>query len=114
MIAINIQSFLEDHGGILYTISDIESYLKKDCCVCVYAKEEIVAVSVFNIKEETVMVDFLAVKKEFRNKKMIKLVALKTLRQFPFVNKFSFERARKYPERGRRVYSIMEMLGVRK
>jgi len=94
----------------------IRQYIKKhlEYGTCDFAfdnNDKIAYVCRWNIEgKKAVILDF-AIAPEYRNHKgFIKWVLAKNLIRFPYVRFIEFKRQRKYMNRGKRIYAVVELL----
>lgn len=101
------------YGSIEYNPNTLHKYFESGTFLAEYDGSGIKFLCLFSINGDTLEVDEVTVRPDIRSFKTIKYATILAIKKFPFINKISFERLRKYPERKVRTYDIYSFLGIK-
>ena len=97
------------------SIEFIQSRIKKHIAFGTYTigddEKGITHVCIWNIEGVTAQAIDCIVRKDLRNRGMIKKIVIMGLIKFPYVRNISWERVFKYPRRKFRFYTVKQLLG---
>lgn len=105
--------FLKLNGAIEYNQAILESYFRTGTYLCEKDSKGIMFLCLFSIFGDCAEIDELTIRPDHRKNYMIRYVAIKGLRKFPFLSHIAYERLRKYPDKARIVYDIYSFIGVK-
>ena len=103
-----IVEFIHRFGGVNYSLDqlriNLEGFIKNNTLVILEDKSEIVAVCLWNIKDDIADIAEVVIHPKHRTKGLLKYICVLGLQKFPFLKKLRFIRDRKY--KGREPHEI--------
>jgi len=107
------KEFLEKEGNVEFDKQHLDRFRRLNLFVDIRVDNRIVALCLLSLHGDLAHCHELTISKEWRNKKIIRLVAIKGLQKFPFLKRFSFERFRKYNDLNVREYDLYRLIGLK-
>lgn len=107
------KEFLKKEGDVDFDNQYLDRFRRLNLFIDIRFNGRIIALCLLSLHGDLAHIGELTIAKEWRNKKIIRLVAIKGLQKFPFLKRFSFERFRKYNDLNVREYDLYRLIGLK-
>lgn len=107
------KEFLEKEGNVEFDTQQLDRFRRLNLFIDIRDGNRIIALCLFSLHGDLAHCHELTISKDWRGKKIIRLVAIKGLQKFPFLKKITFERFRKYNDLNIREYDLYRLIGLK-